>query len=97
MKLIVSLLIISLFLSSVVSFKNKRVGKTGIKIKSGKWAPDSTLYPNLHIHDMVPSVIEDNSKAFRRLVPHEDNEGAEVYKKDTTPYYGNEEARVTPE
>jgi len=95
--LIVSLLILSLFLSSVVSFKNKRVAKTGIRIKSNKWLPDERIYPNIPIHEMVPSVIEDNSKAYRRLLPGEDNEGAEVYKKDPTPYYGNEEARVTPE
>jgi len=46
--------------------------------------------PNKDINDRsVPTVLEENSKAYRRLVPF-DTMNPSIYAKDSEAYYGNE-------
>jgi hypothetical protein len=99
MKLLVTLLILSLSLTLIVSFKTKRVGKTNIKIKAGplrkSMIPLTDAVPNLHIPGAELSVLEERPEKYRRLTDAENPKPyPKIYAKDPEAYYGNEKNRV---
>jgi len=61
MKLLVSLLILSLSLNLILCISVKRVGKTNIKLNAKKKKfPDGPTIKNFNVEGMEPSEIEEN-------------------------------------